>query len=135
MPGRLHRLLPEDHVVLALFLGSPSSPAPGSPGRTARLARLGVVLSRLIQLESLRNPTKIPPFPQLLTIEELIDKRKLRPLETTYIYRMAGKPIKQRWTFGFVSELTDRERQAIDKIIQIQGLAKVQRLEAYDRER
>lgn len=110
--------------------------AKGEPDSDAvRLSRLGVVLSRLVQLDSLRNPTKIPPFPQLLTIEELTDKRKLRPLETTYIYRMTGKPIKQRWTFRFVPELTDREKQAIDKIIQIQGLAKVQRLEAYDRER
>jgi len=100
-----------------------------------RVEEIGLVLSTLTRLESLRNPERIPPFAELEAIREVTANLKLRPTEIVYVFRLAGKPIKQRWTYQFVPSLTDREKAAIGRIIEVQGLARSQRFESYEKDK
>lgn len=98
---------------------------------SARLSVLAEVLIYSIKLESERNPTRIPPFPRLETIKELTQTRKVRPTEIIDIYRLAGQPLKERRTYELVQSLTDRERAAVLRILDLQGLLKSVRYETY----
>jgi hypothetical protein len=82
----------------------------------ARLALIALSQAALIKLSALREPEAIPPFNRLVTLATLTSKYKLRPVEMTFLYRLAGPPLKARWTFRLVESLTPNELKAIQRL-------------------
>ena len=68
---------------------------------------------------------------ELDAIAALAGDRKLRPTELSFLYRLAGPPMRLRRTYRLVPSLTDREREAIDRIEQLREVAPVVRYERY----
>jgi hypothetical protein len=89
----------------------------------ARLAFLGSVLKTIIKLESMRDPTLIPPFTELDTFAALVDEKHLRPTEVSILYRLAGPPRKTRWTYQYVPTLTERELEALARVDELRSRA------------
>lgn len=83
----------------------------------ARLAMIGEALVTLVKIDAMRAPDhRNPPFVQLTTLTDLTMKRQLRPSEITTLYRLGGPPLKYRWTYHLVPQLTDREREALARV-------------------
>ena len=82
----------------------------------ARLAVLAETLTLVTKLRALREAGEFSPFPQLDAFSALMDGRKLRPTEMTFLFRLAGPPEKHRWAYSLVQTITDRERAALVKI-------------------
>src|SRR5205823_5796012 len=55
-----------------------------------RVALIAQSQAALIKLSALREPEAIPPFNRLVTLATLTGKYKLRPVELTFLYRLAG---------------------------------------------
>jgi hypothetical protein len=68
------------------------------------------------QLTALRDPKGIPPFTRIEALQRLVKDHRLRPTDVSFLYRLAGSPKRLRWKFRLVPELTDREREAIDRV-------------------
>jgi hypothetical protein len=108
--------------------------ARGDPEPDAgRLTRIGNTLVALIRLESMRDPQAIPPFARLETLHALTADHRLRPSEISILYRLAGRPQRNRWTFTFVPKLTDREVEAIARLTALMDRCQFIRFERYKR--
>ena len=81
-----------------------------------RLALVALCLDSIANLGAFRVPTDLPPFPELAAIATLAGENHLRPTELNYLYRLAGPPKRFRRTYHLVPSLTDREREAIDRV-------------------
>jgi hypothetical protein len=99
----------------------------------ARLSLIGSTLTALIELESLRDPQATPPFARLDTIRALTVDHRLRPTETTFLYRLSGPPKKHRWSYELVPSLTAREVEAIARVETIRSRSTLTRFERYER--
>lgn len=91
----------------------------------ARRARVAEALMLSAKLRVLREPDTLPPFPLLDTLKAL-DDRGSRPTELAFLFRLAGPPLKFRWTFDLAPSLTPRESEALDRLDAI--LLKARRL-------
>lgn len=108
--------------------------ATGEPDADAqRLALVSLTLSALFKLESMRDQNGMPPFAQLDALFALTAERKLRPTELSVLYRLAGKPNRNRWTYRLVPSLTDREREALRRVDRFHAEAPSLRFDLYER--
>jgi hypothetical protein len=108
--------------------------ATGEPDSdTSRLALIGEVMSAIAKLESMREPANIPPFVRLETISAMVRDRHLRPTELSFLYRQAGTPERNRWTYRLVTSLTDREREALARVELLRTKATALPTERYER--
>lgn len=97
----------------------------------ARLARIASTLVALIRLESMRDPEAIPPFARLETLHDLTADHHLRPTEVSILYRLAGPPERNRWTFTLVPKLTEREVEAIARLGTLMDRCQFMRFDRY----
>lgn len=107
--AKTRRLTLANHTVQIEAIGEPEVDP-------SRLGLIGASLNALVQLETRRDPQKIPPFVRLETYRTLIAEHHLRPTEITFLYRLKGPPRKLRWKYRLVSELTARELEAIARV-------------------
>ncbi len=96
----------------------------------ARLDLIALALDSVAKLGAFRTPDDLPPFGELEAIGALKGS-KLRPLELSYLYRLAGPPRKFRRTYKLVPTLTDREREAIARVDRVRETAPLVRYERY----
>ena len=73
-------------------------------------------LTAVTALGAMRDPDLIPPFTRLEAFKAMMMKHKLRPVEITFVYRLAGSPKKMRIDYELVTKLSDREIEAIARI-------------------
>lgn len=97
-----------------------------------RRAFIANILSLAIKLDAKRNPAQVPPFTRLEALRALSADHKLRPAETSYLFRLAGPPKKLRWTYRLVPALTDRELEALARINRLREKAPRVRFERYE---
>jgi hypothetical protein len=97
-----------------------------------RLNMIVNCLAAITKLGALRDPENIPPFTRLATLRTIATSQKLRPVEVSYLYRLAGPPRKLRWTFQVVAELSDRERGALGQLDQIRAKTPFIKFEEYE---
>jgi hypothetical protein len=99
----------------------------------ARLALLGEALGAVAKLRAFRDPDDLRHLVEVDAIAALVVGRKLRPAETTYLFRLTGPPEKYRWTFLLIPEINADTREALDLIDD--QLAKARRVPVgrYDR--
>ena len=89
----------------------------GEPdGDPARLAAIAEALGTLAKLRSYRDPDNLRHFVEVEAVSALVDGRKLRPIEMTYLFRLAGPPEKHRWTYSLAPEVTEEDRKGLDLI-------------------
>lgn len=100
-----------------------------------RRTMLGTALVVGTKLRGVRDPETIPPFAQLDALSALVDARKLRPAELTFVFRIAGRPERYRWTYEVVPTLTPREREALARIDILVSRAASYPLDRYERMR
>ncbi len=99
----------------------------------ARLAAIAEALGTLAKLRSYRDPDNLRHFIEIDTVSALVDGRKLRPVEVTYFFRLAGPPEKHRWTYLLAPEVTEEDRKGLD-LIEVRLLrARHVPFERYDR--
>ncbi len=97
-----------------------------------RLGFISRALAILVKLESFRDPTGIPPFSKLAALDGLIESRKLRPTELSFLFRLAGPPKRLRWTYELESKLTERETEALARIDAMRQRCRLISYEEYD---
>jgi hypothetical protein len=85
----------------------------------ARLVLIDATLTALIKLSSARDPQAIPPFIRLDALHALTVGHHLRPTELSFLYRLAGPPRRHRWTYRLVNSLTERELEALNRVIRL----------------
>ena len=100
-----------------------------------RRALVGEALIVGTKLRGVRDPETIPPFAQLDTLSALVDVRKLRPADLTFVFRLSGRPERYRWTYEIVPILTAREREALARIDVLLSRAASYPLDRYERMR
>lgn len=99
---------------------------------SARLAAILNSLAAIAKLGVLRDPESLPPFTRLDTLRTLVGEHHLRPTEASFLYRLAGPPRKLRWTYQLVPKLTDRERDALERINRIRAMTPFAPYEQYE---
>lgn len=82
----------------------------------ARRKTIHKCLATLAKLDAVREPSVQPPFARLYAFATISDGYRLRPTEVTVLYRLAGSLTRWRWTYELVPALTDREREALDRV-------------------
>lgn len=97
----------------------------------SRLASTHAALAALTRLEAARNPRDIPPFARLEALRALVLDHGLRPTEVAFVYRLAGPPLKMRWTFRMEPSLTARELEAIARVEAVRERCRFTRFERY----
>lgn len=106
----------------------------GAPdGDQPRLDAIATGLAVMIKLASLRDPEAIPPFTRLDALKAMITDHHLRPTEMTIIYRLAGPPIKYRWTYALETRVSSDELQVLNKIGGLLESSRALRFEHYER--
>ena len=103
-----------DEAAHALRMSDPSAQveARGEPeDDPARLAALAEALGTLAKLGAYRDPDNLKLLVEVEAVSALVEGRKLRPAEMTYLFRLAGPPEKYRWTFLLIPEVSDEDRQ------------------------
>lgn len=108
-----------DEAAHALRMSNPSAQveARGEPeDDPARLAAIAEALGTLAKLDAFREPENLKFLVEIDAISALVEGRKLRPTEMTYLFRLAGPPEKYRWTYLLIPEVTDEDRQGLDLI-------------------
>jgi len=119
---------------LRLTNGSVEVDAVGEPEPDpARLIAIVNALAAVAKHDTLREPEALPPFARLAAFRALAAQRGLRPTEITLLFRLAGPPKKQRWTYRLVTSLTDREREAISRVDRLRETAAFVGHDAYER--
>jgi hypothetical protein len=98
-----------------------------------RLALIAEALAAFAKLESMRDPSAIPPFTRLEALRVMTADHQLRPTEMSFVYRLAGPPRKYRWTYDLTPALTEREVQAIALIDLMKARCQVVRFERYQK--
>ncbi|MDR3632339.1 MAG: hypothetical protein P4L84_00805 [Isosphaeraceae bacterium] len=91
-------------------------------------------LAWFLKLETIRNPEALPPYCALDALRGLTRDRTLRPLEITFLFRLAGPPLKVRWTYRLLPSLTAREHASVSKIDVAREHAKFVRFDRYEEE-
>jgi hypothetical protein len=84
-----------------------------------RLTLIDAALTAHIRLASVRDPQAIPPFIRLDALHALTASHHLRPTELSFLYRLAGPPRRHRWTYRLIDTLTERELEAIKRVIRL----------------
>jgi hypothetical protein len=79
----------------------------------ARFAVLSEYLMEAVKLRTIRDPSDLRQFTEIETLSDLIEKHKLRPMEITFLFRLAGKPQKLRAIYRVVPEIPADERKNI----------------------
>lgn len=82
----------------------------------ARLAALAESLGTLAKLGAFRDPDNLKLLVEVEAVHALVEGRKLRPAEMTYLFQLAGPPEKYRWTYLLIPEVSDEDRQGLDII-------------------
>ena len=100
-----------------------------------RLAFLGQSFLVLTKLGAVRNPDLTPPFTRLDTLDRLTRVHKLRPTETSFIYRLAGPPTKYRWTYQYTPKLDEQDLAIFEKVEEFRTSARLVSFEEYERGR
>ena len=85
-----------------------------------------------IELGAMRDQTLLPPFTRLEAFKAMLFKHKLRPVEVSFLYRLAGPPQKIRMSYEWAAKLSDKETEAIAHIIKLDKLAKEVPLNEFD---
>lgn len=98
-----------------------------------RLAPLGEALLALVKLGSLRNPALIPPYTRLEATSDLVTKHHLRPKDMSFLYRIAGNPVRYRWTYQVDPAVTSREIEAIDRLDRFRARATLMTFDQYEK--
>jgi hypothetical protein len=98
-----------------------------------RLDLVGELLLASIKLGSLRNPRNIPPYTRLEATSALIRRHGLRPTEMTMLYRLAGKPVKYRWTYRLEPAITARDLEAFATLDRFRSRATLMTLDEYEK--
>lgn len=91
-------------------------------------------LASFLKLETIRDPRSLPPFSALEALRTLAGEHQSRPVEITFLYRLAGPPHKVRWTYKFELALSEREAATIAKIDRARERAKSVRFDRYEQE-
>jgi hypothetical protein len=99
----------------------------------ARLSLIADSLAALAKLDAVRESQGVPPFSRLETLRALTVDHRLRPTETSFLFRLAGPPRKVRWTYRLVPELTGREVEAISRVDAMRARCHFVRFERYNR--
>ena len=99
----------------------------------SRLRLLATAMSTIVKLGSLRNPDNIPPFTRLDAIRDLVETRRLVPSEFRFVYRLAGPPKKYRWTYQLITQLNDRDKEAIARLDQLRTRARLLTFAEYEK--
>jgi hypothetical protein len=108
--------------------------ADGEPEPDAgRRSLLESALTTLVKLESVRDPKGIPPFIRLDTLHAVITGRQLRPTELSFVYRLAGPPRKQRWTYRPIPTLTAREQEGLRRVAVLRQVLPTLSFDRYER--
>ena len=89
-------------------------------------------LIAVIGLGSMRDPDLLPPFTHLEAFKTMMLTYKLRPLEVTIIYKLAGPPKKMRINYELVSKLSGREIEAIARIVKLNAITRAVGLNEFD---
>lgn len=89
----------------------------------ARLDLVATTMVALANLGAFRVPGDLPPFPELDAIAALAVERRLRPTELSFLFRLAGPPVRLRRTYRLTPSLTDREVEAIDRVDRLREVA------------
>lgn len=106
----------------------------GEPdGDQGRLDAIETGLSVMIKLASLRDPEAIPPFTRLDALTATIRKHHLRPVEMQTLYRLAGPPIKYRWTYALKQNVDADELEVLNKIGGLLERSRALRFDHYER--
>jgi hypothetical protein len=79
----------------------------------ARFAVLSEYLMEAVKLRTIRPPEDLRQFTEIETLSDLVEKHKLRPMEMTFLFRLAGKPQKLRAIYRLVPEIPEDERKNI----------------------
>ena len=103
-------------------------PEPDAVRRAFEADALGLVL----KLEGVRSPDQLPPFCALDALRRLTREHRLRPLEITFLYRLAGPPLKMRWTYKLQPSLTERQRASLARVERARAQAKVVPFDEYE---
>lgn len=82
----------------------------------ARFAAIAESLGTIAKLRAYREPDNLKHLIEIEAVSSLIDGRKLRPAEITYLFRLAGPPDKHRWVYTLVPEVTEQDRLGLDLI-------------------
>lgn len=102
---------------LRLSNASAQVEARGEPeADAARLAAVSEALRAVAKLRAFRDPDNLRHLVEVEAITALVDGRKLRPAEMTYLFRLTRGPEKYRWTFLLIPEVNDDTVAAIDLI-------------------
>lgn len=120
-PGRLRLISPAVEVDAAGVVDT-------DPGRVAMVR---AVLIAMAKLRSVRDPTATPPDAELAALDRLDDDPKRRPTEVSLLYRLAGPPRRERWTYQLVPELTAREVEALTRVDRFREKARPIRSDLY----
>ena len=107
-PGRLRLINPTIEVEAAVE----------AEADAARLALELLALKLIARFGAFQAPDDLPPFAELEVISAL-EADRLRPVEISYLYRLAGPPRRFRRTYRLVTTLTDREREAVARVEQV----------------
>jgi hypothetical protein len=99
----------------------------------ARLAVITEVLNAIVKLGTLRNPGNIPPFSRLDAIKALSETHHLRPVEFSFLFRLAGEPVRYRWTYKLETKINDEDRQLFVKIDEFRKKAKLIVFDDFDK--
>jgi hypothetical protein len=98
----------------------------------ARLAVLGSALLKAAKLRTIREPDDLRQLTEIDVLSTLIGEHKLRPTRVTYLFRLAGRPVKIRRVYEEPSPaLSDLKR--ITQVEELLGQAKTMKLEDFDR--
>jgi hypothetical protein len=86
----------------------------------ARFAILEEYLMEAVKLRTIRPPEDLRQFTEIETLSNLVEKHKLRPMEISFLFRLAGRPQKLRAIYRLVPEIPEAERKniaAVDAIL------------------
>ncbi len=97
-----------------------------------RLAVIHSSLTTVLKLDAYREPDGLPPFAKLQALDTLAAGHRLRPVDLTVLYRLAGPPKKLRWTYQLVPKLTAREVEAIARINTMRLASRFVKFEDYE---
>ena len=125
-----------DEAARTLYLANPTAQveARGEPDDdAARFAAIAESLRALAKLHFFRDPDNLKHLIEIEAVSSLVDGRKLRPAEMTYLFRLAGPPEKHRWVFTLVPEVTEQDRQGLDLIEARLQAARRVTFDRYDR--
>jgi hypothetical protein len=98
-----------------------------------RLDLIGELLLASIKLGSLRHPRNIPPYSRLEATSAVVRRHALRPTEMSFLYRIAGKPVKYRWTYRLEPRITDRDLAAFATLDRFRARATLMTFDEYEK--